>query len=335
MILKKIQQTITASVLLLAFLYLRPLTCMADNPVGPLNQGNRYPLMFMVMTPVPHGPNLPEGRFLVKLRTDYTSVHIDKQSESYEILTDMEIGVVTPELQMKIGENLALGFSIPLISYNGGFLDGPLEDYHELGNFPEYGRSLRPKNEFACVVKKDGETWFEAEQHGLHPGDSRCDLKYVLTGNGWFKSSLLASLKIPTGDEDKGFGSGNVDYGFSLLSQFTRGKMAFYLNPGVIFPSDPDTAGADISYKTMATLFAGLEYIYSPAWSFAAQLNTFTSPLSDTGIDTLDNPSVELALGLTRSWGRNTRASFAFCEDLSGPAPDFTVHAGIETSFNM
>jgi hypothetical protein len=85
----------------------------------------------------------------------------------------------------------------------------------------------------------------------------------------------------------------------------------------------------------MATLFAGLEYIYSPAWSFAAQLNTFTSPLNDTGIDTLDRPSVELAFGLTRSWGRNTRASFAFCEDLSGPAPDFTVHAGIETSFNM
>jgi len=335
MILKKIQQTITSFILLLVFLYFCPLTCSAENPSGPLYQGNRYPLMFMIMTPVPHGPDIPEGRFLIRLRTDYTSVHIDKQSDDYEILTDMEIGVVTPECEMKIGEKLALGFSIPLISYNGGFLDGPLEDYHELGNFPEYGRSLRPKNEFACVVKKDGETWFEADQHGLHPGDSRVDLKYALADTGWFKGALLASLKIPTGDEDKGFGSGKVDYGFSLLTRLTRGKMALYLNPGVIFPTDPETAEADISYKTMATLFAGLEYIHSPSWSFAAQLNTFTSPLNGTGIDTLDNPSVELAIGFTRSWGRNTRVSFAFCEDLSGLAPDFTIHAGVETSFDM
>lgn len=335
MILKKIQQTITASFLLLVFLYLNPLTCIADNPSGPLYQGNRYPLMFMAMTPVPQNPDLPAGRFLVRLRTDYTSVHIDKQSENYELLTDMEIGVVTPEWVVKIGESMSLGLSIPLISYNAGFLDGPLEDYHELGNFPEYGRSLRPKNEFAFVVKKDGKTWFEADQHGLHPGDSRLDLKYALTDSGWFKSSLLTSLKLPTGDEEKGLGSGKADYGFSLLTRFTRGKIALYVNPGVIFPTNPETAGADISYKTMATLFAGLEYIRSPAWSFMAQLNTFTSPLSDTGIDTLDNPSVELALGFTRSWGRTTRASFSFCEDLSGLAPDFTVHVGVETCFDI
>jgi hypothetical protein len=335
MILEKIQQTIAGSLLLLIFLFLSPDTSRAEDAAGPLYQGNRYPLMFMVMTPVPKSPVLPEGRFLVRLRTDYTSVHIDRQSDRFELLTDMELGVVTPEAEMKIGDHLSLGVSVPLISYSGGFLDGILADYHKLGNFPDYGRSLRPENEFACVVKKDGRTWFEPEQHGLHVGDTRLDLTYAFPGTAAFRAALMASLKLPTGDENKGFGSGKTDAGIFLITRFTHEKIALYLHPGVIFPEDPETKGADITYRTMATLFAGLEYIKSPAWSFMAQVNTFTSPLEDTGIDTLDNPSVELALGFTRRWGRNTKASFSFCEDLSGPAPDFTVHAGVETGFDL
>lgn len=334
MILKKFQPAIVALLCLLVPAFTITPGARAAEPAGPLYQSNRYPLMLMVMTPVPRSPVLPEKRFRVRLRTDYTSVHIDKASQNFELLTDMEIGAVTLEGEARIGERLSLGFSLPFVSYNSGFLDGFLEDYHELGNFPEYGRSLRPKNEFACVVKKDGQTWFEPDQHGLHPADARLDLTYAFPAGERFRSALMASLKLPTGDEDKGFGSGNFDGGLTLLTRFRYRSLAFYLNPGFIVPRDPETQGADIRYRTMATLFAGLEYVHSPAWSFMAQLNTFTSPLKDTGISTLDDPSVELALGFTRSWGR-TKASFSFCEDLSGPAPDFTVHVGVETGFDL
>lgn len=332
MILKKIQPAIHALFHFMMFLTVFSPGALAAEPGGPLYQTNRYPLMFMVMTPVPRSPVLPEGRFQVRLRGDYTSVHIDKTSPGFELLTDMEIGAVTAEGEIRIGERMSLAVSIPLISYNSGFLDGVLEDYHDLGNFPEYGRSLRPKNEFACVVKKDGKTWFEADQHGLHPADTRLDLTYALPAGERFRSALMASLKIPTGDEDGGFGSGKYDAGLTLLTRFSFKRMAIYLNPGVIFPEDPKTQGADIRYRTMATLFAGIEYVHSPAWSFMAQVNTFTSPLENTGIDTLDDPSVELALGFVKRWGL-TRASFSFCEDLSGPAPDFSVHVGVETGF--
>ncbi len=328
MIQQKIQQTIAVIALLL---FTGP--AASEEFAGPLAQANRYPVAFMFMTPIPHTPELPDGPVLVRLRADYTSVHIDKSSDSYELLTDMEIGAVTPELEVKLGGRASLGLSLPMLSYTGGFLDGPLETYHDLGNFPEYGRSLRPKNEFACVVKKNGKTWFTAKRHGLHPADMRIDVKYALTGTDRLKSSILASLKLPTGDEHKGFGSGKTDYGMSLLTRMTFGKTSLYLNPGFIIPADPETDGADITYKSMATLFAGLEYAVSPTFSLMAQVNAFTSPLENTGIDTLDNPSVELALGFTRRWGWNIRSTFSFCEDLSGLAPDFTVHAGVETCF--
>jgi hypothetical protein len=333
MILKKFQPAIVAAIYSCLFFFTAVQDSFPETGQGPLFQTNRNPMMFMVMTPVPRSADIQDAPFLFRLRTDYTSVHIDRESRDYDILTDMEIGVVTPEFGIKLGDRCSVDLSVPFISYGGGFMDGFLEDYHELGGFPDYGRSLRPKNEFACVVKKDDKTWFEMEQHGLHPGDARLDLTCSLTGGSRFKAALQAGVKFPTGDPDGGFGSGKTDFGVFLLTRSTFNRLVVYFNPGVIVPKDPETLGADISYRTMATLFAGFEYIKSPLWSFSAQFNGFTSPLSNTGIDVLDNPSVELALGFSRKLGKNARAAFTFCEDLSGPAPDFSVHAGVETSF--
>ena len=305
-----------------------------ESPSGPLYQSNRFPTLLMVMTPVPHSPDPAPGRFHFNLQTDYTSVYINKQSGDYQVLTDMEIGVVTPRFSARAGKNLTFSVSVPFISYNGGFLDEILEDYHDAGHFPDYGRSSRPDNEFACVVEKNGKTWFSPEQGGFHPGDSRVDLEYSLIRHPAFAGSLMYSLKLPTGDADRGFGSGGVDQGLFALTRMTAGNFSLYLSPGVIFPQDPETRGADISYDTMYTLFTGIEYTRSRAWSFMVQLNTMTSPLENTGIDTLDDPGVELALGFTRRWD-NVKASFSFCEDLSGTAPDFTVHAGIEIDFDI
>jgi hypothetical protein len=301
----------------------------------PLYQSSRFPTLFSVLVPVPRSPDLQTEKIRFTLQTDYTSVFMDRQSEHWELLTDMEITVVTPAVDIRLKPGLVLGISIPFITMMPGFFDGPLADYHKFGNFPDYGRSTRPKNEFACVIKKDGKDWFFPKTRGFHPGDTQMTLAWSMVEKQAFASTVIYTLKLPTGDSDHGFGSGGTDHGLSLLNRFTAGSFNFTLNPGVIVPSDPDTQGADIHYRTMGTLFAGVEYVWNPRWSYYVQLNTFTSPLKDTEISILDDPSVDIAFGFARTFAGGSRLSFSFCEDLSGAVPDFTVHAGFETPFDL
>lgn len=296
---------------------------------GPLAQSSRLPLMFMVMTPEAERPDLPENRLALDLDADYTSVFVNKSSERWRVLIDMEIATVTPGFELRLGNRMSLGWRLPLVSMNDGFLDGPLNDYHEAGSFPDYGRLHRPENVFAYVVEKDGRAWFSPDKGGLHPADSRLNLKYrVHSGPDW-AAALMYSLKLPTGDEKKGLGSGNIDQGLFLLSRLTSGALTWTLNPGLIVPRDPDTLGATIKFRTMACLFVGAEYHANDDVSLTVQLNTFTSPLSDTGIDTLDRPCVELGLGLVCRLAPGLTLDASFNEDLSGPSPDFTVRTGI------
>ena len=306
-----------------------------DGSSGPLYQSSRFPTLFTVMVPEPKSPDMQKDRCHVSILTDYTSVFMNRQSANWNLLTDMEIGVVTPVIDVRVCHDLSVGFSIPFISFSPGFLDGPLADYHKFGHFPDYGRKYKPKNEFEWVVTKDGKPWFTPTVYGFHPGDCRFSMKYSLIENPSFASALLYAVTLPTGDAKTGFGSGGVDHGVSLLSRFSKGPFALYLNPGVILPHDPETLGADIHYRTMYTLFGGIEYVYSPHWSYLIQLNTFTSPLSGTGITILDDPSVDIAFGFIRRFDHGSQFTFSFCEDLSGAVPDFTFHAGFETHFDL
>lgn len=295
----------------------------------PLSQSTRFPLMFMVLTPEPQSPLLPDGRARFHFTADYSTVFMNKASDHWRVLADMEVGVITPGIELRMGERLSLGCAIPFVHMTAGFADSFLEDYHDLGNFPEYGRKYRPTNEFAYDVIKDDRLWFTPEKDGLHLADSRVSMKYLFRHTGELAVSGLISLKLPTGDEDHGFGSGKVDQGYFLLTQMSNEKGVLYLNPGLILPQDPETQGASIDFKTMACLFIGYEYRLNPAWSLNGQVNMFQSPLKDTGIAHLDQACVELALGATYRLRSRLVWDMSFTEDLAGPSADFTLRTGL------
>ena len=305
--------------------------------MGPLQARQRYPLYLMFLTPEPDSPRLIEkGRFVTALSIDYTSIYINETKEEWSALMDMEMTVLDLSVAYGITKGLNIALAAPWISQNDGFLDSPLEAYHGFFGFPNYGREDGPVNEFGYHVVVDGETWFEARPGGTHLGDSVVSIKMSLIQAGKHRglsSSLLAALKIPTGDEDNGFGSGGFDQGLVLLNQYRRSPLILYLNPGIIWLSDPDTRGADVHVDDMMTLLAGLEYEAGDTWSLMGQFNFMTSPFHDTGIGQMDQDSLELALGFAVSLGEAAIFEFAFSEDLTRTAPDFTVHGALRYEF--
>lgn len=308
---------------------------------GPLHVRNQFPPHLMFLTPHPDSPGVvPEDRFKLSLSADYSSIFVNETSADWNTLIDMEMTVLDFLFEYGMTEYLTLSLDIPLISMDGGFLDGFLEDYHDTFGFPNYGREERPKNEFAYSLTKNGQEWFSAESGGLRLADGSISAKLSLTDEetGLFQKnrfsstsvSLAYTLKIPAGDEDAGFGSGGFDHGFSVLSQFRFPSFALYLNPSVFFLSDPETSGPDISVNTIFGMFAGGEYALSDSWTLAAQLNYYTSPFENTGISQLDDDSLELALGFICELTPAVSLEFAFCEDLTHSAPDFNIHVRVK-----
>lgn len=307
---------------------------------GPLHVRNQFPPHLMFLTPVPDSPRLiSRDRLTFSLSADYSSVFVNETSGNASALIDMEMTVLDLSLKYGLAEYLTVSLDIPVVSMNSGFLDGFLETYHNTFGFPNYGREERPKNEFAYALKSNGQEWFTSESGGLHLSDSSVSAKLSLidekTGRfekkrAFHKSlSLSYTLKMPTGNEDHGFGSGGFDHGFSLLSQYLMAPFALYLNPSVIFLSAPERADPDMSVNTIFGLFAGGEYIFSDALALCTQLNYYTSPFENTGISQLDDDSLELALGFTYKLAPSLNLEFAFCEDLTHSAPDFNIHIGI------
>jgi len=299
---------------------------------GPLHVRNQFPPHLMFLKPVPDTPSLlPRKGLKISVSSDYAAVFINETSENWAALIDMEMTVLNFSLEYGITEYLTLSADAPLVSMNRGFTDGFLEDYHSTFGFPNYGRETRPKNEFAYSLKKNGAELFQAKSGGLHLTDMRLSAKVSLPNAGQIKSALSYTLKVPTGDYEQGFGSNGFDHGFSLLSEFQISPFTFRLNPSVIFLSEPETAVADVSVNhSILGLFAGSEYAFSKSLNLLAQLNYYTAPFEDTGIDQLDTDSLELAVGFIYEFTPSVSLEFAFCEDLTHSAPDFNIHLGVK-----
>ena len=75
------------------------------------------------------------------------------------------------------------------------------------------------------------------------------------------------------------------------------------------------------------------EFEAGESWSLLAPVNYYTALFDTTGIAQLDQDSLELALGFSVRVFKRMGLEFAFCEDLTRSAPDFTVHTRLSYIF--
>ena len=309
---------------------LNPIIGMAKQPTGPLGVLNHFPPHMMFLTPRPHSPQTVASKmFSGALSFDYFSVYSNASSSDHTILMDMEAMVADLRLAYGLTDDLSFGIRVPMVSMQDGFMDHPLEWYHHTIGLPNYGKEKRSKDDFAYRIEKNGQPWFHSKKGGLNLLDSTIftqinliDLKKKIPT----KIDLTYEVKFPIGDETSGFGSGALDYGFFIPVQFRLSRINTYLMPGYIRIGKPRSDNADISVSDIKSFFLGGEYPYTSNVSLVAQINAYTSPFGDTGIERLDNASVELAFGLKWTLTSQIDAEMAFCEDLTRSAPDFNLH---------
>lgn len=301
---------------------------------GPLQTTNRFPLHMLVLTPRPVNAGLPDqGVVEATLAVEYSNTFFDHRNERWDVLIDTEVLIAELSMICGLTEKLAVKLDAPMISMQGGFLDGFLENFHDFLGLPNYDRENRPKNDFAYRVAKDDRLWLQGESGGLRVGDARFSAQYALPSMTLvgrpFRSSVLATVKTPTGDADTGLGSGRFDFGFFLPAKWRGTRWSFHVMPGFIWVDDPQTSGARVSARNSTSLFACAAYEYNQRWRWLAQLNYYSSPFEKSGLDELDDGALELVIGFQRTLSKMCYWEFAFSEDLTLAVPDFNIRIGM------
>jgi hypothetical protein len=317
---------ITLSLLLISIYPAAAATSMAATD-GPLMVRNQFAPHLMFLTPVPKSPDpLPQGGVELNLALDYSSVFFAEHSDHWSVLVDMEMAVVDLGLRYGLTPRLTLSLSQPAAQMSDGFLDGPLETYHDTFGFPNYDKDTRPKDDFAYFIRKDGRDWFRADAGDWHLMDTTVGGEWKVLSGAGRALSIVYELQLPTGEKESGFGSGSFDHSLMLPSIFRLKPFSIFLTPGFHLPGRPETVAADIHTRPFASLLFGSAYAYDKDLSLIAQINGYTSPLEKTGISKLDDGSLELGLGFHYRLSRELGLEFAFTEDLTRAAPDFDLH---------
>jgi len=287
---------------------------------GPLQVSNQFPLFLPLNAPYLERASYEDS---LSATLSYSSVFMMKNSPEWSVNLDMEVAELNFRLRKDISDVVQLGIDIPLMSFNSGFMDNFLSSYHNAFGFSDYGRDSRPSNEFLYEVRKNGALIIQGEGGRIGIGDIRLSAKKVILNDDPVVS-LEATLELPTGNASKGYGSGSVDAGISLLmDKRISEKIKAYLNLGAIFPGSlkghETVTLKNVVYGGVAVEARPWEHI-----SLLGQVIFQNSPFPKTGISSIDRISALLSFGGRYASGKNS-FELSFTEDPNtAGAPDFT-----------
>jgi hypothetical protein len=289
---------------------------------GPLQVKNQFPLFMHIDAPYLESA-YPEDSFSAGL--SHSSVFMLEQSPRWAVQLDLELTELNLRYRKTVPDLVEVGLDVPVMRFAAGFMDGGLDWYHSTFDFPDYGRSTRPKNEFMYEVRKDGVVVIQGAKDKTAIGDVRLSLKKMIFRNDP-AVSLLGTVELPTGDARTGHGSGSVDWGLAVLVDKTFDeRLRTYGNVGAVFP------GAFKGYETvpLKTYYyggVGAEAALFRHLSLIGQVSVQTSPFPAMDISVVDGAAVLLALGGRYSTG-NHHFELSLTEDPNTTGtPDFIVN---------
>lgn len=303
---------------------------------GPLHTQIQNPLhlQFLAM-PMEDPQTLEYRQFETYLHTTFSNVFEYDQSGSILINMDMEIWRTVLGLGYAITPDLDVFVEVSVISNGGGFLDGMIQGYHSLFNFPNGGRELVANNQFSHTLSQNGTTLFNHAATGFGFSDTTLRFKlnasYVLPIP--FEFAMAPYIKIPTGSETKGLGSGHVDFGLSFFAhkKFLR-RFHSFTQLGMVVLGSHDALGALLK-PTYFNFGQSFEYQIVNGLSALIQLTGSSPAFKNRDNDDLSKMIMDFNVGVAGAFPLNHKIldeffyQGSFGEDIlsTGPSVDFSV----------
>lgn len=230
---------------------------------------------------------------------------------------DGELGLYDLTLHYRFDEHWGTYVTLPVLSYDGGFLDSTIEGFHEGVGLSAAGRDIAERNQFqfAYRVGEDRFTGLDAPTDG-GVGDPVVALRYSLVPfpERW-QVVLEAAAKIPWDGERILLSSGKADFGTQISLQRWWRANALYLTLNGTYYAGTRTAPGD-DEQVIPTALLGYEFRLTKRTNAILQLYASRSTVRDTTITELSDNKYQATLGVQTRRGKNV-LRFAVTENLA------------------
>jgi len=303
-------------------LFLASLSSVAFPFDGPLQINNLYPIFLHADQPYLEKADIENS---MSFSFSHSSTYTVEDSRDWVINLDMEITELSFRYKRIIKHMFEFDLDIPVLVFSGGFLDAPLEDYHDAFGFPDYGRKDRSHNDFLYEVRRDGNLVIKGKP-GTRLGDIRLAVKKPLTSSDDYKLSIKGDIEMPVSNAEKGYSNGSIDTGISLLfDKSISGSTMTYWNLGVVFPGNVK-GHENLNLKNYINGGLAVETELKKNLNLIVQLHGQSEIYPDTGISAVDGRAFFIALG-GRYYSGSSNYELSLTEDLNtSGSPDFIIN---------
>ena len=280
---------------------------------------------------------LEAGAREVRPDLTYSSIFESRGRGGSEARFDGEIARLSARLAFGIGNGAEITLEPQLLYGTSGALDEIVDDFHELTGFASGGRGLYGNDQYMMRLVRNGVTAYELQEDQILLGDLPVSWVQQIRPedqNGPAVSTRL-TVELPTGDEDRGSGSGGIDVAAGVLIEQSVGRWTFTGGVDGVKASQPSRfKDAGVGVRTLLLASGGVEYRWSRKMSLLAQA-VLQMPLTrDLPFEEIDREILDLGFGIARDLGEGTRLVLSFHEDaVAASGPDLSLYAGLVFSW--
>ncbi len=248
-------------------------------------------------------------------------------------LLDIETALVDVTVHHKLSPDWTAYAIVSAITYQGGFLDSTIEQFHETFGFSSFGRPAVARNDAILIYDLKGAHVVLLEKPtdgGLT--DPTVGVRY--TGfqplRDW-RLSLEAAAKIPLAGRRLLLSTGRADYGVQMSLQYPGSRHAIYMDAAAVYYAGASQPAPQDS-QIVPTLVVGYEYQLTAHTNVNLQGYVSKSVYShdQTDLDELTGTKYQYSIGLRHRWD-NLIFTFGITENVQNVnnTPDVGVQLGV------
>jgi hypothetical protein len=254
----------------------------------------------------------------------------DLPGENY--LLDIETALFDATFHYKLSRDWTAYAIVSAITYQGGFLDSTIEQFHDTFGFSSFGRPAVERNQSTLIYDlKGAHVVFLDKPTDGGLTDPTIGARYT----GWqplqnWLLSLESAVKIPVAGKRLLLSTGRTDYGVQASLQRPGKRHAFYIDLAAVYYAGASQPAPQDS-QVLPTLVLGWEYKLTPRTNVNLQAYASKSVYTDnqTDLEELTGNKYQYSIGVRHRWD-SMIFTFGFTENVQNinNTPDIGLQLG-------
>ncbi|WP_305045647.1 DUF3187 family protein [Geoalkalibacter sp.] len=322
-------------------LALLPGRSVLADPVRPFFTRNLQPVIQIFgLPPADDGLLAAPGTSHARLTAEAANHFAISRKGAESVEFDGETYRFTLALRAALGRDWELGIDLPLVTQDGGILDGFIENWHDAFGMSQGGRNRRERDRLFYFYQKVGETKLDVDHGSTGLGDISVLLARRIFAEQFGSERHLAlrgGIKLPTGNSDRLHGSGSTDVHLRLAATDARTlrgiDTTLFASGGLLWLSPGDIL-SDQQRHWVWFGNAGLGWKPLGWMALKAQIDGHSAFFDGSDLRETGKPSAQLMVGGSLYFPGDWTLDLGIGEDIMvATAPDVVFHLALARRF--